>query len=189
MFLDPYLAGFLLGDGCLYKLSNGAYAVWVDQSMKNAVFLRRIKDCMKSYGKIHEYEYVDKRHGVRKRRVLVYSKMLFEKFKKLKANPIAFIESIDENGFIEFLSGLLDSDGTVTDRIVFYSSSRLLLEKISERLEKLSIRSHIYKFGRTFGLQVHDQQSLTILIGKLSSGKLRAPARLKNIGSRKTERF
>ena len=189
MFLDPYLAGFLLGDGCLYKLSNGAYAVWVDQSMKNTVFLRRIKDCMKSYGKIHEYEYVDKKHGVRKRRVLVYSKMLFEKLRKLKANPIAFIESIDESGFIEFLSGLLDSDGTVTDRIVFYSSSRLLLEKISERLEKLSIRSHIYKFGKTFGLQVHDQQSLTTLIRKLSSGKLRAPARLRNIGSRKTERF
>ena len=187
--MDPYLAGFLLGDGCSHKLSNGAYAVWVDQSVKNAIFLRRIKNCMRSYGKVHEYEYVDKRHGVRKRRVLVYSKTLFEKFRRLKADATAFIEGIDENGFMEFLSGLLDSDGTVTDRIVFYSSSRLLLEKISKRLERFLIKSHIYKFGKIFGLQVHDQRSLTILSNKLSSSKLRAPARLRNIGSRKTERF
>ena len=37
-----------------------------------------------------------------------------------------FIKELDESEFMEFLSGLLDSDGTVTDRIVFYSASKSL---------------------------------------------------------------
>ena len=109
--------------------------------------------------------------------------------RNFKEDPTTFIKELDENEFMEFLSGLLDSDGTVTDRIVFYSASKLLLEKISERLETFSVRSHIYRFGNIFGLQIHDKRSLTTLSNKLSSGKLRAPTRLRNIGSRKTERF
>ena len=182
--MNPYLAGFLLGDGCLHKLSNGAYAVWIDQSAKNADLLKRVKTFMKAYGKIHEYEYIDRRHNARKLRILVYSKDLFEEFKRLKDDPVSFVERIDEEEFLLFLSGLLDSDGTVTDRVVFYSSSKNLLEKISEKLEKLMIKPHIYRFGGVFGLQIHDKTSLAILSRTLSSGKLRAPARLRNIGSR-----
>ena len=187
--MDPYLAGFLLGDGCLHKFGNGAYAVWIDQSLKNIGFLKRLRESLRSYGSPHEYDYVDRRHKIQKRRILVYSKKLFEEFKELKEDPTTFIKELDENEFMEFLSGLLDSDGTVTDRIVFYSASKLLLEKISERLETFSVRSHIYRFGNIFGLQIHDKRSLTTLSNKLSSGKLRAPTRLRNIGSRKTERF
>jgi len=91
--------------------------------------------------------------------------------------------------FSDSSSGLLDSDGTITDRIVIYSSSKSLLKSISERLEIFSVKSHIYRFGRIFGLQIHDKNSLLTLLRMLSSGKLRAPARLKNIGSRETERF
>ena len=88
--------GILLGDGCLHKFGNGAYAVWIDQSLKNIGFLKRLRESLRSYGSPHEYDYVDRRHKIQKRRILVYSKKLFEEFKELKEDPTTFIKELDE---------------------------------------------------------------------------------------------
>ena len=144
---------------------------------------------MKVYWRVYRYEYVNRHHNVGKIRALVYSKILFQELDKIKKDPLNYMEKPGDEDFLRFVWGLLDSDGTVTDRIVLYSSSKPLLESISERLESFPVKSHIYRFDTIFGLQIHDENSLLTLSRMLSPGKLRAPARLKNIGSRKTERF
>ena len=187
--MNPYLAGFLIGDGCQHRLSNGAYAVWVDQSLKNKVYVEKLIKKMQCYGKTYVYEYMDRTNKVHKIRLLVYSKKFYSEILTIKQNITKFIEELGEEDLWSFLSGLLDSDGTVTGRIVFYSSSKELLEALSVRLNTHHVRTHIYRFGKIFGLQIHDKNSLITLSQKLSSSKLGAPARLKNIGSRKTERL
>jgi len=101
--MDAYLAGFLFGDGCLHRLSNGAYAVWVDQSAKNSEYIERIIGYMKVYGRVYRYEYVDRHHNVRKIRTLVYSKILFQELDQIKKDPLNYMEKLDDEDFLRFV--------------------------------------------------------------------------------------
>ena len=188
---DPYLAGVLFGDGTCHKLKNGAYAIWIDQSEKNRdiIELMVVLRLAKLGLRVHVYRYRDRRHGVYKWRALVYSKALFTAFVELKKDVLRYVEELDDNGFCEFVAGLFDAEGTVTDRFVLYNSNLELLMLLKERLANLGVEAHVYKFGSVFGLQIHKRADMLKLARMIPSLKLRgAPARLRNIGGRKPER-
>ena len=122
--------------------------------------------------------------GFLKRRVLVYSKRLFKIFQEAKQEPSKFFETLDDSEKLQFISGFLDAEGTVTDRVVIYNSDKELLRKIQDFLRKKEIISHIYTFGKIFGLQIYRRDHIKRLVKLLSSIKLQniSSSRLKNTG-------
>lgn len=121
------------------------------------------------------------------KKILVYSKKIFEIFKKAKQNPSQFFKGLGDEEKLQFISGFLDAEGTVTDRIVIYNSNKMLLEEIQEFLKSKGISSHIYTFGKVFGLQIYRRSEIKKLMKLLNSDKLLSSSRLKNIGGRQVE--
>ena len=170
------MAGFLYGDGTCYRSKNGAYSVWVDQTSKREELLKSevIPRLRREGFKIYVYQYKDRRHGTKKTRVLVYSKKLFEDFRKIRAKPTEYLETLDRKDVKLFIAGLFDAEGTITDRIVIYNSNLKLLRKISEYLINLGIESKIYKFGSVYGLQIHKKCSMDAFFKEIPSRRLMA---------------
>lgn len=104
-----------------------------------------------------------------KKRVVVYSKSLFQKFERMMENLMKFFESLDEESKKEFITGFLDAEGTVTDRVVIYNGNIGLLTSIRKFLEKFGIICYIYRFGKIFGLQIYRKDSIRILKKELKS--------------------
>lgn len=168
-----YLAGFLYGDGtCYHNPSvNRAYSVSIDQIASNTHLLKHVKRYLENFSKVHEYQF--KSPDGLKTRVLVYNKNLFVQFKKLRKEPIKFFNNLDIEEKFNFLSGLLDADGTITDRIVIYASNENLLLSFRKFLDNYGVISYVYKFGSIFGLQIYRKQSIETLKEKLMSVKFR----------------
>ena len=58
MRLDPYLVGFLRGDGSVSKRKDGAYAVWADQAEKNRRIIEEVRLRFERLGrKVFFYRY------------------------------------------------------------------------------------------------------------------------------------
>jgi len=173
--MKMYLIGMLVGDGSLEKRKNRAYAVWIDQHTRNLPILQRIERILKEQGlKTYFYD-------------IPNSKKIFEIFKKAKQNPSQFFKGLGDEEKLQFISGFLDAEGTVTDRIVIYNSNKMLLEEIQEFLKSKGISSHIYTFGKVFGLQIYRRSEIKKLMKLLNSVKLLSSSRLKNIGGRQVE--
>lgn len=167
MMLDPYLAGLLFGDGTLFRGKNRAYAVWIDQHTRNRRILDRAEEKLKANGlNVHRYPFLNKE------RVLVYSKDLYSVFKDLKRKYVNYFEGLNEETKLQFISGLLDAEGTTTDRLVIYNKSLELLKAIRSFIAGLGVNCHIYKFGKVYGLQVYERKSIAILRSQLDSVKL-----------------
>jgi hypothetical protein len=164
---DPYLAGLLLGDGTLFRGKNRAYAVWIDQHLRNRRILDRAEEKLKANRlNVHRYSFLNKE------RVLVYSKETYLAFKNLKRKPVEYFKSLDEKAKFQFISGFLDAEGTITDRLVIYSKSRELLEAMQSFIVGLGVNCYIYKFGKVYGLQVYERKSIAFLSSRLNSVKL-----------------
>ena len=168
-----YLAGFLYGDGtCYHNPSvNRAYAVWIDQIEKNTYLLEYIRQHLGNFSRVHNYQY--KSPDGLKTRMLVYNKNLFFQFKKLREEPIEFFNNLDTEEKFNFLSGLLDADGTITDRIVIYASNKNLLLNFKQFLDNHEVISYVYKYSSIFGLQIYRKQSIEALKDKMISIKFR----------------
>ena len=176
MYLDPYLVGIIRGDGSASKRKDGAYAVWVDQAEKNRKITEEVKTRFQRLGlKTFFYRYHAKQDKVWKYRALVYSKELYARIKSVFRNIKSYISELSDEEAKQFIAGVLDAEGTVTDRIVIYNKSVVLLRAIQNRLEKLGIlNSHIYKFGVVHGLQVYRRRSLKSMVGEIPAVKLRS---------------
>ena len=176
MHLDPYLVGIIRGDGSVSKRKDGAYPVWVDQAEKNRKIIEEVKARFHHLGlKTFFYRYYAKQDRAWKYRALVYSKELYTHLKSVFRNIKAYINELSDEEAKQFIAGVLDAEGTVTDRIVIYNKSVVLLRAIQNRLEKLGIlNSHIYKFGVVHGLQIYRRRSLKSMVGEIPAVKLRS---------------
>jgi len=157
--MNTYLLGLLAGDGARYLGKKGRYMVWIDQQVKNLKILEKAKQILEALG-LNVFFYAVPGN---KKRVLVYSKKLFEEFSRMMENLPDFFNSLTEDGKKEFIAGFLDAEGTITDRIVIYNKNRKLLESIKGFLTKLGVKSYIYQFGKVFGLQIYKRESIAIL--------------------------
>lgn len=166
--MDNYLAGVLFGDGTCYKAKNGAYSVWIDQHERNKKVLDRVSQLL-IQGGFKVYRYATNNS---KSRVLTYSKKLFIEFSLLKNKPLDHFRGLNKNGKKEFIAGLFDAEGTQTDRVVIYNEHLLLLEEIKRFLETISIESHIYKFGKVFGIQIYRKIHLNRFISEIRAIRL-----------------
>ena len=176
MYLDPYLVGIIRGDGSVSERRDGAYAVWVDQAEKNRKIIEEVKTRFQRLGlKTYFYRYYAKRDKAWKYRALVYSKELYSHLKSAFRNIETYISELSDEEAKLFIAGVLDAEGTVTDRIVIYNKSVVLLRAIRNRLEGLGIlNSHIYKFGVVHGLQIYRRRSLKSMVGEIPAVKLRS---------------
>ena len=176
MRLDPYLVGFLRGDGSVSKRKDGAYAVWADQAEKNRKIIEEVRLRFERLGrKVFFYRYYSRQDQAWKYRALVYSKELFTRLKSVFRNISAYIDELSDEEAKQFIAGVLDAEGTVTDRVVIYNKNMVLLRAIQRKLDKLGIfHSHIYKFGVVHGLQIYRRGSLKSLVGEIPAVKLRS---------------
>ena len=180
MKLDPYLVGMIRGDGSVSKRKDGAYAVWVDQAEANrTVFEQGILPRFKLLGpKVHSYRYYAKRDKTYKHRALVYSKQLYTELLETFRDMGAFIEQLSPKDARQFIAGLIDAEGTVTDRVVIYNKDTELLNAVQKKLNELGVTdSHIYKFGVVHGLQIYRRRSLKSLVGEIPAVKLQSSGR------------
>jgi hypothetical protein len=178
--IDPYLVGFLRGDGSTSKRKDGAYAVWVDQAEKNRdIFEQGVLPRFEHLGpKVYSYRYYAKKDKTYKLRALVYSKELYTELRKIFRDIESYIKSLSETEVKEFIAGVMDAEGTFTDRVVIYNKDTNLLRLIQKKLDKLGVtNSHIYKFGVVHGLQIYRRASLKRLVGEIPSVKLRSRKR------------
>ena len=175
MRLDPCLVGMIRGDGSASKRKDGAYAVWVDQAEKNRKIIEEVRLRFQRLGfKVFFYRYYARQDKAWKWRALAYSKELFTCLKSVFRNIKAYIEGLSDEEAKQFIAGVLDAEGTVTDRVVIYNKSMVLLRAIQEKLDKLGIlHSHIYTFGVVHGLQIYRRGSLKSLVGEIPAVKLR----------------
>ena len=177
MNIDPYLVGFLRGDGSVSKRKDGAYAVWVDQAEKNRdIFEKAVLPRFERLGpKVYSYRYYAKKDKTYKHRALVYSKELYTELRKIFRDIKSYIDGLSDRQAKQFIAGVMDAEGTVTDRVVIYNKDTKLLRLIQQRLDKLGVtNSHIYKFGVVHGLQIYRRASLKRLVGEIPSVKLRS---------------
>jgi hypothetical protein len=174
MKLDPYLVGIIRGDGSASKRKDGAYAVWVDQAEKNRKIIEEVKLRFERLGlKVFFYRYYSKHDQAYKYRALVYSKELFMRLKSVFRNIRAYIDKLSDEEAKQFIAGITDAEGTVTDRIVIYNKNMVLLRAVQQKLNKLGIlNSHIYKFGVVHGLQIYRRESLKRFVGEIPAVKV-----------------
>ena len=181
MKIDAYLVGMIYGDGSVSKRKDGAYAVWVDQAQKNYdIFSKGVLPRFKRLGpKVYSYRYYAKRDRTYKHRALVYSKQLYTELREIFRDIGGYLNQLSDDDSKRFIAGILDAEGTVTDRIVIYNKNTKLLEAIQNKLSALGISdSHIYKYGVVHGLQIYRRASLKSLVGEIHAVKLRSRGRL-----------
>ncbi len=164
--MDPYIAGMLYGDGTKFHGTNRAYAVTVDQHVKNSDisdFLK--KKLQQSKFNVHDYRF--KFGKTHMRRILVYSKGLFHEFETMRRDSVRFFESLERREKSKFIGGFFDAEGTVTDRLVLYNQDLRLLKSVQKFLKQNEIPSYIYKFGKVYGVQIYrkgDIRNFRILV-------------------------
>src|SRR3989344_4238334 len=141
--MDSYIAGMLYGDGTKFLGKNRAYAVTVDQHIKNKGISDFLKKKLKeSEFNVHDYDF--KFGKTHMRRIMVYSKKLFIEFEDMR----------------NFIGGLFDAEGTITDRLVVYNMDLKLLKAIQKFLKQKKILSYIYRFGKVYGVQIYKKEDV-----------------------------
>lgn len=168
MCMNPYLAGMLAGDGCKFIGKNGAYAVWIDQHKKNLDILERaIKVLKENSFKTYIYNVPDN-----KRRVLTYSKGLYQEFEDMMKNLENFFEKLSEEEKKIFIAGFFDAEGTITDRLVIYNGNKKLLDAFQKFFKDAGMISYVYKFGKIFGLQIYRKKSVEMFKKEIQCVKI-----------------
>jgi hypothetical protein len=167
--MSSYLAGLLFGDGTSHLAKNGAYAVWIDQHERNNEMIERaVRELKKMNLNVHHYGFLNKK------RAMVYSKALFQEFRKMRESPAEFFNNLSEKKKFGFISGFFDAEGTATDRLVVYNGDLKILEEIKKFLTKNSIFGHIYKYGKVYGIQIYRRDSIRKLKKKTNSIKIKS---------------
>ncbi len=151
--------------------------MWVDQAEKNRdIFEQGVLPRFERLGpKVYSYRYYAKKDKTYKLRALVYSKELYTELREIFRDMESYIDQLSDNEVKQFIAGMMDAEGTVTDRVVIYNKDTKLLQLIQRSLDRLGVtNSHIYKFGVVHGLQIYRRASLKRLVGEIPSVRLRS---------------
>lgn len=152
--MDAYIAGMLYGDGTKFLGKNRAYAVTVDQHIKNKDISEFLKKKLKQSDlNVHDYNF--KFGKTRMRRIMVYSKKLFMEFEEMRKSSVKFFKNLSRKDKAKFIGGFFDAEGTVTDRLVVYNQDLKLLKAIQKFLKQKKILSYVYRFGKVYGVQIY----------------------------------
>ena len=97
--------------------------MWVDQAEKNRdIFEKGVLPRFERLGpKVYSYRYYAKKDRIYKLRALVYSKELYTELRKIFRDMKSYIDSLSDEQAKQFIAGVLDAEGTVTDRVVIYN--------------------------------------------------------------------
>jgi hypothetical protein len=177
MDVDPYLVGILYGDGSISKRKDGAYAIWIDQAEinKQIIYTEVVPRMQKLGHKVFAYKYYAKKDKTWKHRALVYSKQIYEFLRETFADISAYIRGLTDDEARSFIAGLLDAEGTVTDRVVIYNGDRKLLKAVRAKLVAMGFDNvYIYKYGTVEGIQIYKRSVLKKLFREIPSLKLRS---------------
>lgn len=83
---EAFLLGLLAGDGAKHLAKNGRYMVWIDQHIKNIKILEKARNILRDLGfNVFFYSIQES-----KKRIMVYSKKLFQQFDEMMKNPTQF---------------------------------------------------------------------------------------------------
>ncbi len=136
MKIDPYLTAILYGDGSVSLRKDGAYAIWIDQAEINRdIMVNEVIPRLRHLGsKVYVYRYYAKKDKTYKFRALIYSKQVYKSLKFIFNSIDTYLNELSNYEARTFIAGLMDAEGTVTDRIVIYNSNRKLLEAVRNKL-------------------------------------------------------
>ena len=149
----------LYGDGTKFLGKNRAYAVTVDQHIKNKDISDFLKKKLKeSEFNVHDYDF--KFGKTHMRRIMVYSKKLFIEFENMRKNSVRFFVNLSSKDKRNFIGGFFDAEGTITDRLVVYNMDLKLLKAIQKFLKQKKILSYIYRFGKVYGVQIYKKEDV-----------------------------
>ena len=179
--MNPYLVGLLFGDGTSHHgKKNQAFAVWIDQHLKNEDIAEKAREEFEKLGlNVHYYP-----HTQNKIRAMVYSKQLFNEFKEIRENTISYFNKLKPKDKFEFISGFFDAEGTVTDRIVLYNGNIDLLIAIQRFIAaRINVVGRVYRYGKIHGMQIYKREHIKKFIKHTNSIKLSIrPSQLTNVG-------
>ena len=149
-----YLLGALYGDGTSYKnKANQAYVVTIDQKKKD--WLKgHVKPLVEKLG-FRPTFYSFMTGDYKKWRLTMYSKSLFETFRAMKKDVLLYVESLGRSEFLQFVAGLFDTEGSITDRINIYNKNKELLDLIVLRLSEINISAKVYRYGKVHGIYIY----------------------------------
>ena len=89
--------------------------------------------------------------------IQLYSKEIYLEVKDLKKNPV---KHLVENP-IEFITGLVDGDGSITrNEIAIYSKNKQLLDSISEFLHEIGIRNVVKPCKNIWRIRIRSRKSI-----------------------------
>jgi hypothetical protein len=175
VIIDPYLVGFLYGDGWSYKRSDGSYVTCVDQAEKNKrIILEEAIPRFRNMGfNTKPYRFFAKHDGIFKWRALVYSKALHLEVKKIFAKIISYFRSLSDEDAKSFIAGFADAEGTVGKRqINIYNQNTRLLRAIRTRLKEFGIApTYIYRYDNTDGLAIMRKDCIRRLVQEIPALK------------------
>jgi len=131
-----YLMGLIYGDGSVYfRHKYKDYTLEIEQKSKNFLKLvsRSIEKLYKKKGKISFHS------GLW--RLRVYSKKVYQEFIDVKKDPLKIFSKLTKKERFNFISGLIDAEGNVSEkRIRISNSHKQLLSEIRNFLESEGIK-------------------------------------------------
>ena len=169
--------GVLYGDGWTYKRTDGAYVTCIDQTERNSsIIISEVVPRLRGMGfNAKPYRFYAKHDHTFKWRTYVYSKELFLELKKTFPRIESYLNGLSAKDSKQFIAGMIDAEGTVSDRLVIYNKNTALLEAIKRKLDEFGIsHSHIYRYGVVHGLYVFRRKSLESLVGEIPAVKLQS---------------
>lgn len=101
----------------------------------------------------------------------VSAKRLFEDFGNVRDNPAKYFAELSPKDKKKFVAGFFDAEGTATDRLVLYNGDLGLLEEIKSFLESLGSVCYIYRFGKIWGIQIYQKESVKIFLKEMKCVK------------------
>ena len=175
MKIDPYLVGFLYGDGWTYKRSDGSYVTCVDQAEKNKRII--LEEAVPRFRRMglwtKPYRFFAKHDGIFKWRALVYSKALHLELKGIFANIVSYFRKLSDKDAKQFIAGFTDAEGTVGKAtIIIYNQNTQLLRAIRARFKRFGIApTYIYHYDNTDGLAIMRQACVRKLVQEVPALK------------------
>lgn len=155
-----YLIGFTEGDITVFKKSK--YTIGLITHSTHNSFTDLIKRCFSRYGNVKISPAKNKSFGGYMWRITTYLDNSFDFL--LPSERKKFVEELSNSqyeGFLHFLAGLIDSDGSIIIRKVYnnfqfviriFGENAILLKGIKNKLESLGFKPHLdttFKLGHT----------------------------------------
>lgn len=179
-----YLLGLIIADGCLfYNKTSGAYQTKIKLKKSDGYLLNKIHKLFPFFTEPRLETRSDKKDSYY---IYKYSKELFMDLQKhgvferksYENADKVFLTPLSDTLFFDFLRGLFDGDGTITQskkghiRIEVIGKNEKLFKEIQERLLTLDIKSSIYyrKDKEYYMLRISNKKYVQKFVENLNTG-------------------